>query len=80
VIFRRRAANGETQQHDEDPFFVLTDARREIPPIAVMNHTSTCELHPKEDPNAPVEIICDMPGPNDDNEPLSQPAYAEVRT
>src|SRR6266852_9988663 len=23
------------------------------------------ERNPKEDPNAPVEIICDMPGPND---------------
>jgi hypothetical protein len=31
------------------------------------------ELHPKEDPNAPVEIICDMPGPNDHTQLSPEP-------
>ncbi len=31
------------------------------------------ELNPKQDPNAPVEIIVDMPGPGDDTQPSSEP-------
>jgi hypothetical protein len=38
------------------------------------------ELNPKEDPNAPVEIICDMPGPEDDRVHVAEPTYADVRT
>jgi hypothetical protein len=38
------------------------------------------EFNPKEDPNAPVEIICDMPGPEDDRVPVPEPTYADVRT
>jgi hypothetical protein len=38
------------------------------------------ELNPKEDPNAPVEIICDIPGPERDRLPLPEPTYADLRT
>jgi hypothetical protein len=38
------------------------------------------ELNPKEDPNAPAEIIFDMHGPERDREPLQEPTHADVRT
>jgi len=38
------------------------------------------ELNPKEDPNAPAEIIFDMPGPERDRQPQPEPTYADVRT
>ena len=40
------------------------------------------ELNPKEDPNAPTEIIFDMPGPARDRveQPEPQPTYADGRT
>ena len=41
---------------------------------------STANSIPKEDLNAPVEIIFDMPGLERDREPLQEPAHADVRT
>jgi hypothetical protein len=38
------------------------------------------ELNPKEDPNAPAQIIFDMPGPERDRQPQPEPTYADVRT
>ncbi len=38
------------------------------------------ELNPKEDPNQPPEIICDMPGPEPENLPQPEPTYADLRT
>jgi hypothetical protein len=38
------------------------------------------ELNPKEDPDEPVQIICDMPGSEDENLPKPEPTYADVRT
>ncbi len=46
------------------------------------------ELNPKEDPNAPTQIIFDMPGPERDrdpnrdpnNDPQPEPTYADLRT
>jgi hypothetical protein len=38
------------------------------------------ELNPREDPNAPAQIIFDMPGPERDRVPPSEPTYADVRT
>jgi hypothetical protein len=37
------------------------------------------ELNPKEDPNAPAEIIFDMPGPEREREPLQELTHADVR-
>jgi len=39
-----------------------------------------CELNPKEDPNAPAQIIFGMPGPERDRQPPPEPTYADVRT
>jgi hypothetical protein len=36
------------------------------------------ELNPQEDPDAPVEVICDIPGPDGDSSP--ETTYADVRT
>jgi hypothetical protein len=38
------------------------------------------ELNPRDDPNKPVEIIFDMPGPDRGPLPQPQPTYADVRT
>jgi len=38
------------------------------------------ELNPKADPNAPAQIIFDMPGPAREREPSPEPTYADVRT
>ena len=46
------------------------------------------ELNPKEDPNAPTQIIFDMPGPERDrdpnrdpnNDPQPEPTYTDLRT
>jgi hypothetical protein len=38
------------------------------------------ELNPKEDPNQPPEIICDMPGPEHENLPQPELTYADGRT
>ena len=38
------------------------------------------ELNPREDPNAPAEIIFDAPRPDRSEQPEPQPAYADVRT
>jgi len=38
------------------------------------------ELNPTADPNAPAQIIFDMPSPERDREPQPEPTYADLRT
>ena len=53
--------------------YITNQLLRTLPP-------STANSIPKEDPNQPPEIICDMPGPEPENLPQPEPTYADLRT